>query len=458
MSVNDFPRDTFGEMEKRAPPAYSASCSNNGEHSGQAFSQSVMTADLVQEQIPPPAYDDIFSGTQIPAPRSSPKGLQTYYKDDRNTWEKLHEWFEMSVLQQIIWCAVLAFSISYIYYGTKYSGECIKKRFDKKGNVTNEDDLTAFIKAEGGVICATILYAFLIRLLVLSDLRRTHQKPKSDLEGQKKCGGNLFFLGLALYIAIFGLCIAGATKIIPLYNPETNTTVTCAPAFYDFYYHAKIGQLAVFMPYAFYIIFCFVFMIGISKEWFIRRKLRRWAKLLDADQDGVISQDDMRKTNEKLEMLRKVIGARTTALSSTDQKKWWDDNIFKRGPGKDIEVEDYINVVEGTLGTGPPHDRAGKIRPVIKSWFEFFTTEEYLKRKLLLGGGDFVKFWAILDGNSDEQFYKKMYIKHFPAPFSMSDFLEDFVAFLSNPDFFDEFSSRVYHVVKYQSEGICCKV
>lgn len=50
MSVNDFPRDAFGEMEKRAPPAYSASFSNNGEHSGQAFSQSVMTADLVQEQ------------------------------------------------------------------------------------------------------------------------------------------------------------------------------------------------------------------------------------------------------------------------------------------------------------------------------------------------------------------------------------------------------------------------
>lgn len=50
MSVNDFPRDTFGEMEKRAPPAYSASFSNNGEYSGQAFSQSVMTADLVQEQ------------------------------------------------------------------------------------------------------------------------------------------------------------------------------------------------------------------------------------------------------------------------------------------------------------------------------------------------------------------------------------------------------------------------
>lgn len=103
------------------------------------------------------------------------------------------------------------------------------------------------------------------------------------------------------------------------------------------------------------------------EQWFIRRKLRRWAKLLDADQDGVISQDDMMKTNEKLERLRKLVGARQTALSASKQKKWWDDNVFKRGPGKDIHVEEYVTFMEGTLGTGPPHDRAIKIRPVVKN-------------------------------------------------------------------------------------------
>lgn len=46
--------------------------------------------------VPPPAYDDIFAKTQTPAPSALPRGRQTYYKDDRNTWEKLHEWFEMS--------------------------------------------------------------------------------------------------------------------------------------------------------------------------------------------------------------------------------------------------------------------------------------------------------------------------------------------------------------------------
>lgn len=50
MSVNDVPRDSFGRVHLDAPPDYSATCSNNGEHSGQAFGHSVMTADLVQEK------------------------------------------------------------------------------------------------------------------------------------------------------------------------------------------------------------------------------------------------------------------------------------------------------------------------------------------------------------------------------------------------------------------------
>ena len=54
------------------------------------------------------------------------------------------------------------------------------------------------------------------------------------------------------------------------------------------------------------------------------------ARLLDADQDGVISQEDMRKTSAKLECLLKLIGSRRTALSAEDQKKWWNDNIFRR--------------------------------------------------------------------------------------------------------------------------------
>lgn len=79
--------------------------------------------------------------------------------------------------------------------------------------MTENNDLTGLMQAEGGALCATILFVFLIRLLILRDNRRTQRKLKIDLEGQKKCGGYLFFIGLGLYIANFGLCIAGVQII-----------------------------------------------------------------------------------------------------------------------------------------------------------------------------------------------------------------------------------------------------
>lgn len=49
-----------------------------------------------------------------------------------------------------------------------------------------------------------------------------------------------------------------------LHTPETNRTVRCALEFYDFYYHAKIGELVVLMPYAAYVVLSLVFMMPIQ--------------------------------------------------------------------------------------------------------------------------------------------------------------------------------------------------
>lgn len=162
------------------------------------------------------------------------------------------------------------------------------------------------------------------------------------------------------------------------------------------------------------------------------------------------------KTNEKLNRLRKIFGARQRSLTAAVQKKWWNDNIFKQEAGEEIKVEDYVHSVENCLGKGAAYDRADKIRPVVKTWFDFFTTEKYINRNLDMTETDFVMFWKELSGD-DEQHYKRMFIKHFPSPLTMSDFLEDFVAFLSNPEYLNEFSSRVFQVVKYRSGGVCLK-
>jgi hypothetical protein len=165
----------------------------------------------------------------------------------------------------------------------------------------------------------------------------------------------------------------------------------------------------------------------------------------------------MKKTNAKLEQIRKILGARTTTMKEADQKKWWNDHVFKTGPGKDISVADYVSYLEGTVGAVPPHEKAGKVKPMATGLFNFFSTDNYRKKNLILGEEDFVKFWAIL-ADADERHCRKMLLRHFPTPLTLAYFLDDFTAFLSHQDFFDEYSSRIFNVLKFGGSQGCCKV
>jgi hypothetical protein len=151
----------------------------------------------------------------------------------------------------------------------------------------------------------------------------------------------------------------------------------------------------------------------------------------------------MEKTNAKLEQIRRLFGARESPLSAHDQKKWWNDHIFKRGPGKPIALLDYLCNL-----TGDP-------KPMITGFFNFFSTGEYRKKNLILGEEDFVRFWRIL-ADVDERHSRKIFYRCFPAPFTMASFMEDFIAFLSNAEFFDEVSNRVFNLLKFQGSCSCC--
>ena len=99
--------------------------------------------------------------------------------------------------------------LHYFSKGLKYQWECSKETFNNKGKKTSEEDLTSFIQTEGGVLCGTVLFISLLRALAICDRRRKQQKSRSELEEQKKRGGFLFMLCLGLYLANFGLCVAG---------------------------------------------------------------------------------------------------------------------------------------------------------------------------------------------------------------------------------------------------------
>ncbi|XP_052067305.1 uncharacterized protein LOC127706687 [Mytilus californianus] len=132
-----------------SPPEYSGpglsfdGGPNPGIYPGAA---EIMTPDRIEDTTPPPAYDSIFVNDQ-----RQPK--PNVHHDDRNLWEKVHEWFEFSVLQQIIWLGALVFAITYIRFGLKYAGQCFRKKYDGKGKTTEEEeDLPSFMKIEGGVL------------------------------------------------------------------------------------------------------------------------------------------------------------------------------------------------------------------------------------------------------------------------------------------------------------------
>ncbi|XP_076115245.1 uncharacterized protein LOC143083016 isoform X3 [Mytilus galloprovincialis] len=338
----------------------------------------IMTPARITDTGPPPTYNSIFVSQE------SPK--TSVLHDHRNMWEKVHEWFEMSILQQIIWLGALVFAISYIHFGL--NGNCSRIHFNENGKKVEELDLPSFMKTEGGVLCALILFVFVWRLIGICDTKRTQRIKRVDLEGRKKCGGNLFCILFCLSMASF---------------------VTCS-----------------------------------IEVWFLRHKWRQWASLLDADQDGIISTRDMEKINARLEELRQAIGDRPTPLDAEKQNKWWNDHIFKRGVDKDISIDGYINYLEGIYN---PADMEKKMRTVITGFFNFFSTPQFRKQNQPIIEEDFIKFWTIFK-NMDKLHCRRSFIRHFLNPLTMASFLEDFVAFLSYNDFFDENTTRVHNLLK----------
>lgn len=199
-------------------------------------------------------------------------------------------------------------------------------------------------------------------------------------------------------------------------------------------------------------------MFHLTEEWSFRRKLRQWVRILDADHDGIISPGDMEKTNAKLEQIRRLVGDRRSPLSTEDQKKWWNNHIFKTGPGKPIQLVDCISYLEGVeLSVKNPSENFKKMKPVITEFFNFFSTDGYRKKNHIISENDFVRFWSIL-ADVNEQHCRKMFCKHFPTPVTMASLLEDSTAFVSHVDFWDEYSNRVFNILKFRHSGCFCKV
>lgn len=97
------------------------------------------------------------------------------------------------------------------------------------------------------------------------------------------------------------------------------------------------------------------------------------------------------------------------------------------------------------------------VRLKIKKWFNIFIIEDFFKLKMIFSEEDFVKFWVVLV-NIDEWYSREMFIKYFFLLLILNDFWEDFVVFLLNFEFFDEYSSWIFNILKNKLDCMCCKV
>ena len=117
--------------------------------------------------------------------------------------------------------------------GIKFRGGCFKDHFDNKGKKIESEDLTQFMQAEGGVVCATVLVVLLfLRLPRLVAAKRTKQLPQVSLEERKKFDGLIFFACFALYVASFGVCVAGMS--VSLFNGMSVCPSLCHSVFLSF--------------------------------------------------------------------------------------------------------------------------------------------------------------------------------------------------------------------------------
>lgn len=122
--------------------------------------------------------------------------------------------------------------------------------------------------------------------------------------------------------------------------------------------------------------------------------------------------------------------------------------MFRCVPGKDISLEDFMIYLEGLIGNDrPPPERANKFRPIITGFFNFFSTETYRRENLIIGGVDFVKFWAI-QADVEEQHCKEMLIKCVPSPVTIASLLGDFVTLVSNNEPWHYNNWRLFAILK----------
>ena len=79
---------------------------------------------------------------------------------------------------------------------------------------------------------------------------------------------------------------------------------------------------------------------------YLKSKWKIWFRSLDGDHDNKITNEDMNMSAKKFEEIRKLIGDKGPSGSEFDNTKWWNNYIFRKGPGVAMTMDEFVGALE----------------------------------------------------------------------------------------------------------------
>lgn len=180
----------------------------------------------------------------------------------------------------------------------------------------------------------------------------------------------------------------------------------------------------------------------------MKKKWLLWFQILDHDQDGIISQSDVIKTNEKLESIRIYLKQRDVPMDRAKTIAWWKSHVLRRGTNS-ITFELFANSHDNFNGqyTNSNEFQSAARRCVVE-FFDFFSTHEQ-GRNHPIDDEKFVRFWNMLAGIDEKHARAKL--MDFPKLLTTGDLMHAWIGYLQNSNRFqNQFyqSQAVYNVLK----------
>lgn len=402
----------------------------------------ILPVDDVTDRADPPSYRSLFEIATTSNSRSP-----IYQEAPPSFWERQGCLCEKNKCMNYF-ISVLLFLTGFIY---------TIQGFVNIEKCPLESSLPKVIGIEG---VSLLIYMVIEKILhSLSNTRPTVRKSEEDIYS-KQHSYFLFTVFFAIYVVyLYVLWIIGCSLVFEL--PEDsidrsralgdiahNESWYCDSTFYDSAYYSRIVQTLIMTLIGLIILYYWMSVNPSENQEFLKNKWKAWFEILDHDKDGVITEYDMMKTNEKLESIRIYLRQRHSPIDHRKAQLWWFSFIFRKGTNG-ISFEQFANSHYDFNSTYTnSFEFESYIRRCVTEFFDFFSTDEQ-GRNHIIGDETFVHFWQIIAGIHENQ--ARDQLVYFPKLLTTGDLMFVWIRFLKEssrfPGTFYQ-SQAVYKVLK----------